>query len=109
MTNTPQNADNDANPNEPNSAEIKMPIRQWPIPMDEAVEIVISHMDQKTKDIVANSEGKDWPEFHHNIGVWLRNAFGLWKVFGIGADHAWVAIFEAVRVKLRADKGIQGK
>ncbi len=106
MANTPQDDARDSNSSEPNPPEIKMPIRQWPIPMAEAVEIVISHMDQETKDIVANSGTMGWMYYHSDIGMWIRNAFGLWKVFpGLRADSAWIPIFEAVQDKLSADMG----
>ncbi len=107
MANTPRDDARDSNASKSNSPEIKMPIRQWPIPMDEAVEIVISHMDQETKDIVANSGTNAWMHYHFDIGMWIRNAFGLWKVFPeLGADSAWIPIFKAVRDKLRSDKGM---
>jgi atypical dual specificity phosphatase len=96
----------DPKPGQSNSEGIKFPIRQWPFPIEEAADIVISRMDEMTKDAVAKSVISEalfsdiW-DFHDNVGRWIRNAFGLWNVPGLDADDAWIPIFLAVRDKLR--------
>ncbi len=96
----------DPNTGQSDNEEIKFPIRQWPFPIEEAADIVISHMDETTKNAVAKSVLSDalssdiW-NFHDNVGRWIRNAFGLWKVSGLDADDAWIPIFLAARDKLR--------
>jgi len=96
----------DSKTGQSDNGEIKFPIRQWPFPIEEAVDIVISHLDEATKAVLANSVlshsyTSDVWKFHDNVGRWIRNAFGLWKVPGINADDAWIPIFLAVRDRLR--------
>jgi len=52
-------------------------IRQWPFPVGEAADIVLENMDTPTKDAIALTLREDLIIFHTDIGMWIRNAFGM--------------------------------
>jgi hypothetical protein len=80
------------------------PIRQWPFPLDEAADLVLSTMDSETKDAVAKTPRNEMIRFHMNIGMWIRNNFGMWKACkGLDADAEWMPVLEAVWDKLHLD------
>ena len=89
----------------------------WPRTLDEAVVRVIGNLDEKSKAELRKLKKSDLTVLHlMNIGLWIRNEFGLWKgndeltkscgfeppIFD--ADMVSAVITEAVWRKLRQDK-----
>ena len=80
------------------------PIRQWPFPIDDAADIVLSVMDATVKDEVAKTPRDKLIRFHMDIGMWIRNNFGMWKACErLDADEEWLPILEVIWDKLHLD------
>jgi hypothetical protein len=52
---------------------------KWPLPMEEAVSIVISEMSHDNKMLIANTPKCMLGSFHLSYGLYIRNKFQLWK------------------------------
>lgn len=53
---------------------------EWPTTVDEAVAMLLDEMSEEDKEIVRSTpEEEIIVRFHHGLGTWIRNRFGLWR------------------------------
>jgi len=55
--------------------ELKM---SQPSTVQEAVQFLIKNMTKKDQEYFINTKFDDLIQFHHGLGMWIRNNFGLW-------------------------------
>jgi hypothetical protein len=52
----------------------------WPRTIDQAVAVLLITMSEKDKQALRDTPSdKLMAEYHFSLGLWIRNAFGLWK------------------------------
>ena len=84
--------------------------KRWPTTVDEAVDLIIVHMTEEEKEELCSTSKEGLLMFHFELGMCIRNSFGLWKgntellescgAAFMHADSASVAIIEAVWQRL---------
>ena len=52
---------------------------EWPKTVEEAVDQLISSMSEEDKEALRNTPEQDLILFHHGVGTYIRNEFGLWS------------------------------
>ena len=50
----------------------------WPRTMDEAVKAVIASLCAEDIEFIKNMKEEELHLLHHNLGLYIRNEFGLW-------------------------------
>ncbi len=53
-------------------------ISQWPQTLEQAVERVIATLTPEQKEQVRRTPEDELINYHFNMGMWIRNMFGLW-------------------------------
>jgi len=53
--------------------------KHWPKSVEEAADRVISIMPEKDKRFVRETKREKLVQFHFGLGLYIRNAFGLWQ------------------------------
>lgn len=51
----------------------------WPRTIEMAVEKILSVMTAEQRELLRETKCADLIQFHHNLGLWIRNQFGLWR------------------------------
>lgn len=51
----------------------------WPVTVEQAVERLVTEMDEKSKEAVRQTPREKLFRFHIGWGMGIRNAFGMWK------------------------------
>lgn len=57
----------------------QMPESEWPRTVEAAVERMLSVMTAEQRELVRGTACSDLIRFHDNLGMWIRNQFGLWR------------------------------
>jgi hypothetical protein len=57
----------------------QMPESEWPKTVESAVDKVLSAMTPEQRELLRGTAYDDLIQFHLNLGVWIRNQFGLWR------------------------------
>src|SRR5262245_17160738 len=52
--------------------------RAWPQTVDEAVDELLRRLDQTSRAALRTASDEDLAEFHVDLGMGIRNGFGLW-------------------------------
>ena len=53
--------------------------KNYPKTIAEAVDHLISTLSEEDKEVIKKTSKNDLIQFHHGLGTYIRNAFGLWK------------------------------
>lgn len=57
-----------------------LPEKPWPMTVEEAVNRILSELPEEDVEIIRNTPSAlDMVRFHHGLGTWVRNTFGLWE------------------------------
>jgi hypothetical protein len=86
-------------------------VGKWPKTVCEAVEIILSQMDDGARQSLRSATRRDLDGYHFGWGMAIRQAFGLWvgntdlleDAGAFDADDASTAIMEAVWRRVRRD------
>jgi len=86
--------------------------KRWPKTVDEAVDLLVVHMSEEEKAELRGMSKEGLLMLHHELGVCIRNSFGLWEgntelLESCGsafmhADSASTAIIETTWRRLRS-------
>jgi hypothetical protein len=52
---------------------------EWPRTIEAAVAKILSVMTMEQRELLGGTEYDDLILFHHSLGMWVRNQFGLWR------------------------------
>lgn len=93
---------------------------KWPKTVEEAVTMTLSSLPENDKEIIRNTPQKDLAKFHHTLGRWIRNNYGLYSMknrellkscgldkvkdadeIALFFDHASMVILEGIWKKLQ--------
>jgi hypothetical protein len=53
--------------------------KRWPKSIDEAVQMLLARLSEEDKETIKNTHPYDLAKYHHGLGTYIRNEFGLWK------------------------------
>ena len=89
--------------------------KRWPKTLNEAVDLVIVHMSEEEKEELRSTSKEGLLMFHFELGMCIRNSFGLWEgntelLESCGsafmhADDVSTVIIEATRERLLSPNG----
>jgi hypothetical protein len=51
----------------------------WPKTVEAAADFLIKHTSTEEKLYLKSIPKRDLIQFHHSMGQWIRNEFGLWR------------------------------
>lgn len=92
--------------------------KQWPMTVEEAVDRILVELPEEDKEVIKNKPSDfDMIFYHHGLGTWVRNKFGLWqdneellRSCGCGqADDASSVILRALWQKLQGEASVSDK
>ena len=52
--------------------------KRWPKTVDEAVDRLLSGLSDEDKAVLRETPKEELGRFHHGLGTYIRNEFGLW-------------------------------
>ena len=61
--------------------EIDKPWKQYPLPLSEAVEEVIFHLNEQEKQQIVNARKDNLILLHNRFGQYIRNNLGVWAYY----------------------------
>ena len=53
--------------------------KSWPKTVDDAVQILLVNLSEEDKETIQNTPPEKLAMFHHGLGTYIRNQFGLWQ------------------------------
>ena len=53
--------------------------KRWPKTVDDAVDLIIVHMSEEEKEELRSTSKEGSLMFHFELGMCIRNSFGLWE------------------------------
>jgi hypothetical protein len=56
-----------------------LPKEKWPHTIGEAVDHLLANLSDSDKETIKNSSESELFRYHHGLGTYIRNQFGLWK------------------------------
>jgi hypothetical protein len=61
------------------NAELQAKHPEWPSTVNDAVTRLLSELSEKDKEAIKVTKRDDLIKYHFNLGLWIRNNFGLWN------------------------------
>lgn len=52
---------------------------EWPVTCQQAIDLVLSGLDESSKREIATTPREDLVSFHHGWGMGIRNGTGMWR------------------------------
>ena len=59
--------------------ELQRQVASWPRTCEEAVQRIVTSLDNESIEVVKSTDEDDLIRFHHGWGTGIRNEFGLWS------------------------------
>lgn len=60
-------------------SEVEMEAPDWPTTTTQAVMLIAEELTDGDKSAIATLRQRDMTQYHHGLGTYVRNRFGLWR------------------------------